>query len=104
MPAFDEAQYGSCSGSGIMAAIRYTLLAPSVRAIRLGLYSIWSSTETTFLRASSDTLPLLCKTRSTVPTDTPASRAISLIRMFLVFITTQLGFWVKTMQKNAGFQ
>ena len=46
---------------------------------RLYLYPVSASTCSMALRLRSDTFPLLCRTRSTVPTDTPAIAAISFI-------------------------
>jgi len=63
---------------------------PSMRAIRLGLYSFLLSTSITFFKASSETLPRLCNTRSTVPTDTPAALAMSFIRMFSLSLVFEL--------------
>src|SRR6267378_5054372 len=75
------------------AIILYFLFEPSERAMGLGLYSISFRIFLTFSSAAFDTRPRLCKTRSTVPVETPASVAISLILMFFVFTWLNIDYF-----------
>src|SRR5699024_964185 len=82
-PASDSAQYSSCLGWGMMTTISKSFFEPRLWAIGSGVYLVFLRIFLTFCSASAETLPRLCSTRSTVPTETPAISAMSLMRILL---------------------
>src|SRR5699024_659861 len=63
--------------------ISKSFFEPRLWAIGSGVYLVFLRIFLTFCSASAETLPRLCSTRSTVPTETPAISAMSLIRILL---------------------
>lgn len=73
----------------MMATMQKAFLRERIEAYMFGLYPISSMTESTRLRVFSDTPSRLWTTRSTVPIETPAVRAISsIVAVFSVSIMT----------------